>query len=144
MKGRPTRGRKAKTRTKAAKSARGKSSRSKKASKTRKASKSRKTSKGAAKRKTGRKVSARAPKSASAKKGSRSSGRGRARKEILGEGNYTASREFRRQETGFVRRNRGRIPQLGEQAAKALEGDEGNELRQAEETARARSAGDED
>jgi hypothetical protein len=61
------------------------------------------------------------------------------RKEILGEGNYTASREFRDQQTEFVRRNRGRIEQLGEEAEAALEGDEREELEEAEDEARSHS-----
>lgn len=130
MVGRRAKGRK-KIGSKAAKTSRGRSSKAKKTSKARKPSK-------AAKRKTARKQ-APARKKATRKAASRVSGRGR--KEVLGEGNYTASREFRREETGFVRRNRNRIPELGKQAAEALDGSEGNELRQAEDTARSRSAG---
>lgn len=131
MKGRSGKARKTKGRSKAAKAARGRSSKSKKSSKTRKPAKA------AAKRKTGRKQAT--PRKKTSRK---TSSRGRARKDIFGEGNYTASREFRRQETGFVQRNRNRIPKMGEQAAEALESDEGRELRQAEETARSHSAGD--
>ncbi|HEX3430836.1 MAG TPA: hypothetical protein VHT03_08115 [Rhizomicrobium sp.] len=133
MPGRSTKGRKAKSRTKAAKVTRGRSSKSKK-------SKTRKTTK-AAKRKTGRKQTARGTSKTSGKSGSRASSRSRQRENVLGES--TASREFRRDQTGFVRRNRGRVPQRGERAG-ALEGSEGNELRTADEIAHAHSAGDED
>ena len=62
-----------------------------------------------------------------------------ARKEVSGEGNYTASREFRKQQTDFVRRNKNRIETLGEEAEVALEGAEGEELEEAEEEARSHS-----
>src|SRR5437016_3289553 len=136
MRGRPSTGRKTKSRAKAAKSARGRSSKSKKASK------SRKTTKTAEKRKTSRKQPARATKKTSRKMSARAP-RGRQRAEVFGEGNYTASREFRRGQAGFARRNKRPIPETGEQAAEALEGSEGNASRQAEEPARAHSAGEE-
>jgi hypothetical protein len=62
-----------------------------------------------------------------------------ARKEVLGEGNYTASRNFRKGETAFVRRNKNRIPKLGKEAEAALEGPEGKDLLAAEEEARGHS-----
>ncbi|HEY2444833.1 MAG TPA: hypothetical protein VGI20_03750 [Rhizomicrobium sp.] len=55
----------------------------------------------------------------------------RAPAEVLGEGNYTAAREFGRAETGFVRRNRNKIARLGQAAETALEGDEGKTLEDA-------------
>jgi hypothetical protein len=129
MKGRSAKGRKTKRRTKAAIAARGRASKSKKVSK------ARKTTKAAAKRKTARLQPAR-------KKTARKTNAGRARKEVLGEGNYTAARQFRRKETDFVRRDKDRIPQLGEEAAEALDSSEGNALREAEETARSHAAGE--
>jgi phage protein D len=142
MRGRPAKGRKtkrkAKSGTKAAKSSRTRSTKSKKASK------SRKTSKAAAKRTTGRKRTAPARKKASRKTTAQRSARGRRREDVLGEGNYTASREFRRDQTQFVMRNEDNIPEMGQQAARALDGSEGNELRKAEESARSHSAGDKD
>jgi hypothetical protein len=142
MRGRPAKGRKtkskAKSRTKAAKSARARSTKSKKASK------SRKTSKAAAKRTTGHKRTAPARKKASRKATAQRPARLRRREDVLGEGNYTASREFRRGQTQFVRRNKDKIPEMGQQAANALEGTEGDELRQAEESARSHAAGGED
>lgn len=137
MRGRPTQGRKSKKRTKAAKATPGRSAKSKKTSKSRAASKA------AAKRKTRRKQAVPARKKAASRSSVRS-GRGRERKQVFGEGNYTASREFRREQSGFVSRNRNRIPQMGEEAAEALDGSEGNELRRAEDTARSHSAVDED
>lgn len=62
-----------------------------------------------------------------------------ARKEDLGEGNYTASREFRKAETNFVKKNKARIPAMGKAAEKALEGPEGDDLRRAEEEAKSHS-----
>jgi hypothetical protein len=57
-------------------------------------------------------------------------------KDVIGEGNYTASREFRKEQTDFVQRNKSRISKLGKQAERALDGPEGDELRQAEEEGR--------
>lgn len=57
-------------------------------------------------------------------------------KDVIGEGNYTAAREFRRDEEAFVRDNRSRIPQMGRDAEAALEGPEGDTLRRAEDEAR--------
>jgi hypothetical protein len=58
------------------------------------------------------------------------------KKEVLGEGNYTASRNFREKETAFVQRNKSKIPAMGKAAEKALEGPEGADLRAAEAEAR--------
>jgi hypothetical protein len=60
-------------------------------------------------------------------------------KEIFGEGNDTAAREFRREQTGFARRNRDNIPAMGQGAAAALDGEEGAQLEEAEDQARAHS-----
>jgi hypothetical protein len=62
-----------------------------------------------------------------------------ARKNVLGEGNYTASRNFRKSETAFVQRNKKRIPGLGQAAEAALDGPEGKDLLAAEEEARGHS-----
>ena len=56
---------------------------------------------------------------------------------MFGEGNYTAAREFRKDEENFVRANRSRIPQMGREAEAALDGPEGEELRAAEAETRA-------
>ncbi|MGH6869932.1 MAG: hypothetical protein ACREHE_00365 [Rhizomicrobium sp.] len=55
--------------------------------------------------------------------------------DVMGEGNYSASRRFRKKETAFVRRNRGRIAKMGEAAEAALDGAEGGQLRAAESEA---------
>jgi hypothetical protein len=56
-----------------------------------------------------------------------------------GEGDYAASRRFLKDEAGFVEKNKANIPAMGKAAEKALDGPEGNELREAEATAAARS-----
>ncbi len=61
------------------------------------------------------------------------------KKQIMGEGDYQASRRFLKDQGDFVARNETRIPQMGRDAARALDGAEGDSLRDAEETARARS-----
>jgi hypothetical protein len=96
--------------------------------------------KAAPKKAVARKTAARksVAKKATAKRTTRRAPRA-TRKEVFGEGNYTASREFRDQETAFVRRNRNKIEAMGEEAEAALEGDEGEELEQAEEEARSHS-----
>lgn len=61
------------------------------------------------------------------------------KKQIVGEGDYQASRTFLKDQSGFVKKNKDRIPELGKQAEAALEGSEGDALREAEATAAARS-----
>jgi hypothetical protein len=169
MKGRPgnrrgSKGARKSTRSKAgrsksgrSKSARSKSAKSKSAkSKTartkrtgaRKATKTAARKKTAGRRNTARKSAGGSRRPATAKKATprKTTARKTARrspqvagKEVFGEGNYTASREFRREQTGFVRRNRNRIPELGEKAEQALEGPEGRDLEAAEDNARAHS-----
>ena len=137
MRGRPAKRRKTKSRkksrTKAAKSARGRTSKSKKTTKSRKASKATATRKASSKqaapvrKKTSKKLTrSKAP-------GALQSGA------VLGGGNYTASRESRGRQTEFVRRNTGKIPQTGEQAAAALGGDEAIKREEAEDSTRAHS-----
>lgn len=60
-------------------------------------------------------------------------------KQIMGEGDYAASRAFDKDQAGFVKKNKAKIPALGQAAEKALEGPEGDSLRAAEATAAARS-----
>jgi histone H1/5 len=105
-----------------------------KKSKVKKASKrpaARKAKKAAAKRPVAKKAVAKkstAKKKAPARK---------ARRDVIGEGNYTASREFNKEQTDFVKRNKAKIPEMGHEAEKALEGPEGTALRAAEDEARA-------
>jgi len=58
---------------------------------------------------------------------------------IQGEGNYSAARRFDAREGEFVEKNRRKIPGMGKDAEKALDGPEGDELRKAEDRARAHS-----
>jgi len=97
-----------------------------------------KTTRRSAAGKKGRKAPA-----ASAARKARGSRKSSARKEIHGEGNYTATRNFDREEAAFVKRNKSRIPAMGKEAEKALEGPEGEELREAEQEAAARGRQDE-
>ena len=61
------------------------------------------------------------------------------KKQIVGEGDYQASRRFLKDQGDFVAKNESRISQMGKDAARALDGPEGESLRDAEEKARARS-----
>jgi len=67
------------------------------------------------------------------------SGGSRRNGDIPGEGNYSAARRFDAQEGTFVEKNRKKIPQMGKDAEKALDGAEGDDLRKAEESARSHS-----
>ena len=84
--------------------------------------------KAAAKKAPARKAPARKAKPAAKKK-----------KQIVGEGDYAASRAFLKDQSGFVEKNKAAIPAMGKAAEKALEGPEGDSLRDAEATAAARS-----
>jgi len=61
------------------------------------------------------------------------------KKKAVGEGDYTASRSFLKDQSGFVAKNKAKIPDMGKAAEAALDGPEGNALREAEATAAARS-----
>ena len=65
-----------------------------------------------------------------------------ARKQIKGEGDYEASRSFLKDQAGFVKKNRSRIPALGKEARAALEGAEGPALMAAEAEARSHGKGE--
>ena len=60
-------------------------------------------------------------------------------KDVHGEGNYTATRNFDRAEENFVKSHKQEIPAKGKEAERALEGKEGEELRKAEERAKSHS-----
>jgi hypothetical protein len=62
-----------------------------------------------------------------------------AKKQIVGEGDYAATRAFDKDQAAFVKKNKAKIPALGKAAEKALEGPEGDALCDAEATAAARS-----
>ncbi|MEI9990634.1 MAG: hypothetical protein WDM86_11400 [Rhizomicrobium sp.] len=59
----------------------------------------------------------------------------------FGEGNYKASKRFRKSEEAFVKANKAKIPALGKAAEAALEGPEGDSLRAAEAEAASHAAG---
>jgi len=63
----------------------------------------------------------------------------RKKKQTVGEGDYEASRAFLKDQAGFVQKNRAKIPNLGRQAEAALDGPEGDALREAEAVGQARS-----
>jgi len=133
MRGRSSKRRGTKSRTKAAGKSRAKTS----------GTRTRKTARTPARKKAVRTRPAPARKKAAAKKAPTAKTRAkpsrrRPTSDVPGEGNYTASRRFRRGQTEFVRRNRDKIPSLGEEAEAALEGEEGATLERAEERARAR------
>ena len=61
------------------------------------------------------------------------------RKQIVGEGDYEASRAFLKDQSDFVKENKDRIPEMGREARNALEGSEGPALLAAEAEARGHS-----
>ncbi len=101
------------------------------------AKKSKKSSKKAAKKpaKKAKKSVKAAAKKAPAKKAKKAP----AKKKIIGEGDYQASRAFLKDQSGFVAKNKAKIPALGKAAEAALDGPQGDALRDAEATAAARS-----
>ena len=66
----------------------------------------------------------------------------RKKKQVVGEGDYAASRAFLKDQSSFVQKNRAKIPALGKAAKAALEGAEGPALLAAEAEARSHSKGD--
>src|SRR5262245_43954424 len=63
----------------------------------------------------------------------------RTARKVIGEVDYAASRSFLKDKSGFVAKNKGRIPAMGKAAKAALDGPGGGALREAEATAAARS-----
>ena len=61
------------------------------------------------------------------------------KKQIVGEGDYAASAKFDADQASFVKKNKARIPDLGKAAEAALDGPEGDALRDAEASAAGRS-----
>jgi hypothetical protein len=119
-----------------------------KKSKTKKAKKSVRRAAAASRGKT-RKTKAKKSKARKAKKVARKAAKPKAKaakkaapkkkKQIVGEGDYRASRSFLKDEAAFVKRHSAEIPAMGKDAEAALEGPEGASLRAAEEEARNRS-----
>ena len=58
---------------------------------------------------------------------------------VVGEGDYVASNLFLKDQTAFVKRNKAKIPKMGREAERALDGPEGASLRAAEQEAMSRS-----
>jgi hypothetical protein len=121
-----------------------------KKSKTKKAKKSVRraaaASRGKAKKTKAKKSTARKPKRAAAAKPKAraakktvSKAAPKKKKQIVGEGDYQASRSFLKDEANFVKRHSAEIPAMGKAAEAALEGPEGASLRAAEEEARSHS-----
>ena len=94
----------------------------------------------APKRKTAKKAKRPVAKKAAQKAAKRPAAKARKAKtgEVIGEGNYTASRNFRNEETAFIRNNREEIARKAKEAERALDGPEGDELRRADEESGAR------
>jgi hypothetical protein len=124
----------ARKKKKAAKSA-------KKAKKTAVKKKAKKVVRKAAGRKSVKRKAAAAPKKAVKKKAKKTAKR--AAKAEIGEGNYKASRRFRKSEEAFVKANKGKIEAMGKAAEAALEGPEGADLMAAEAEAASHAAGKE-
>jgi hypothetical protein len=111
-----------------------------KGKKTKKA-KSRAASRGKAKKSKARKAK-KAPRKAAKPKAKAKAAKkvaSRKKKQIVGEGDYQASRSFLKDESNFVRRHSAEIPAMGKEAEAALDGLEGNQLRAAEEEAKSHS-----
>ena len=109
-----------------------------KAGKPVKSRRARAKSKGAKAKKAskGKKAAARKPVKKSVKKAKQSAPK---KKQIMGEGDYAATRAFDKDQTAFVKRNKAKIPEMGREAEKALDGPEGDSLRAAEQEAMNRS-----
>ncbi len=61
------------------------------------------------------------------------------KQKLVGEGDYAASRTFLKDQSSFVKKNKAKIPELGREAQRALDGPEGDNLRAAEQEAMNRS-----
>jgi len=132
---------KAKAKSKAKKT-KAKKSKTKKPAKRAAAAASRSTRKSKTKKKAPRKATkAKRPAAAKAKTSpvKKAKAAPKKKKQIMGEGDYQASRKFLKDEANFVKRNNSEIPQMGRDAEAALEGPQGAELRAAEAEARSHS-----
>jgi hypothetical protein len=61
------------------------------------------------------------------------------KKQIVGEGDYAATKKFDTDQASFVKKNKAKIPEMGKAAEAALEGPQGDDLRAAEAAAAGRS-----
>jgi hypothetical protein len=100
-----------------------------------------KAKRGAAKVKKVKKAKRGASKASSAKaKKSAKKAAPKKKQAVMGEGDYAASRAFQKDQSSFVKRNKDKIPEMGKEAEKAMEGPEGASLKAAEQEAMNRSA----
>ena len=127
----------AKKKKKAGASARAGASKKKSA----KPAKAKKVKKASAKKSKAKKAKKPAKKTvkAAAKKAKAKKAPAKKKKQIVGEGDYAASKSFLKDQSGFVEKNKAKIPAMGHEAEKALDGPEGDSLREAEASAAARS-----
>ena len=131
---------KAKAKSKAKKT-KAKKSKARKPAKRAAASASRGARKSKAKKAAPKKAKRKAAKRPAAAKAKKSPAKAapKKKKQIMGEGDYQASRSFLKDQSNFVKRNNSEIPQMGKDAEAALEGPQGAELRAAEAEARSHS-----
>ena len=112
----------------------------KKAAKAKKKAPAKKAKKAAKKTKKAPKKGVRTIAKAAAKKApARKAKKAPAKKKTIGEGDYAASRSFLKDQSGFVAKNKAKIPAMGKAAEAALDGPEGAALREAEAIAAGRS-----
>ncbi len=100
-----------------------------------------KTARKATAKRSAKAVAAKSARRPAAKAGARTKAPARKKKaqQIVGEGDYAATRAFDADQARFVKRNKGAIPEMGRQAEAALDGPEGRDLRDAEAEGLARS-----
>jgi hypothetical protein len=106
-----------------------------------KAKKSAKKTKAAAAKRPAKKAKKKAPAAkAKPKKAAKKAAKPvKKKKQIVGEGDYAASKRFLKDQAGFVKRNENKIPAMAKEAEQALEGPDGAALRAAEEAAKSHS-----
>lgn len=94
-------------------------------------------------KKTARKTTARSAKSSRKATGRKAATRKTSRRngDVKGEGNYSASRRFRKKEEGFIKRMGKKLIGMGQDAKAALDGPQGAELKAAEAETRERGEG---
>jgi hypothetical protein len=130
-----------KSKTRKSKAKKSKAKKAKKSTRRTAAASRGKAKKTKAKKSTARKAKkvARSKPKAKAAKKAISKAAPKKKKQIVGEGDYQASRSFLKDEAAFVKRHSAEIPAMGKDAEAALEGPEGVSLRVAEEEARSHS-----
>jgi hypothetical protein len=121
--------------------AKAKKSKAKKKPAKKKAKKTAKRAAAKARRAPAKKSKAKKSKKAAAKAAPRKAKKAapKKKKQIVGEGDYAASRAFDNDQASFVKKNKAKIPAMGKEAERALDGPEGDGLRAAEQEAMNRS-----